>query len=123
MSTTMTPLVLEPILGPVCEMQYAVDDSGGCMHDSCQWIECNGRITLVEGPLCARHDYEGFCNHGSCILIEPRQAFCPMNHDHGWQLVVESGSGRGFAGGTIYWEQLYCGCVDMDESDDIRAAY
>ena len=120
---TMTAIELEPILGPVCDMMDAVDDSGGCMHDSCQNIEYNGYITLAEGPLCDRADYEGFCNHGSCKLIEPRQAFCPMNSDHGWQLVVDSGSGSGFAGGTIYWAQLYCGHVDMDESDDISAAY
>jgi hypothetical protein len=117
----METLVLEPILGPVCDMMDAVDDSGGCMHDSCQNIECNGRITLAEGPLCGRADYEGFCDHGSCKLIEPTQMFCHNNH--GWQLVVDHGSARGFAGGNIYWAQLYCGCVDMDESDDIRAAY
>lgn len=117
---TMTAIELEPILGPVCEMMYAVDDSGGCMHDSCQNIECNGRIKMAEGPMCGWLDYEGLCDHGSCKLIEPNQTFCST---HGWQLVVDQGSGRGFAGGAIYWEQLYCGCVDMDESDDIRAAY
>jgi hypothetical protein len=120
---TITVIELEPILGPVCDMQDAVDDSGGCYHDSCQNIECNGRITLAEGPLCAHADYWGYCTHKSCNLINPAQAFCPMNRDHGWQLVVDHGSGRGFAGGNIYWANLACGCFDMDESDDIRAAY
>ena len=49
--------------------------------------------------------------------------YCPLGRDHGWQLVIDQGSGHGFAGGTIYWAQLYCGDFDVDESDDIRAAY
>lgn len=119
----MQALLLEPILGPVCYMQDAVEDSGGCRHDSCQWIDCNGRIKLTEGPLCGHHNYNGFCDHESCALIEPYQSFCPMGRNHGWQLIIKQGSGGGFAGGRIYWAELACGCVDMDESDDIRAAY
>ena len=46
-----------------------------------------------------------------------------MNSDHGWQLVTDNGSGRGFAGGNIHWAQLFALNTDMDESDDIRAAY
>lgn len=117
---TMTMIELKPILGPVCDMMDAVDDSGGCRHDSCQTIECNGRITMAEGPLCAGIDYQGWCHHGSCTLIEPNQMWC---NAHGWQLVVNSGSGDGFAGWRIYWAELACGSVYTDESDDIRAAY
>lgn len=116
----LTTIELEPILGPVCYETECIEDSGGCMHDSCQDIECNSRITLAEGPLCGSIMYQGFCDHGSCILIEPMQMWC---NAHGWQLVVKSGSGSGFAGGRIYWAELACGSVDMDESDDIRAAY
>ena len=47
---------------------------------------------------------------------------CPRGK-HGEQEVVEFGSGTGFAGGAIYWTTYACGCVDMDESNDIRAAY
>jgi hypothetical protein len=41
----------------------------------------------------------------------------------GEQEITDSGSGTGFAGGSIYWTNLACGHVDMDESDDVRAAY
>ena len=95
--STMTALVLEPILGPVCNMQDAVEDSGGCYHDSCQDIECNCHITMAEGPLCGEHYYQGGCDHESCTLIEPPQTYCFKHHSQ--QLVVDSGSGRGFAGG------------------------
>ncbi|HWI69474.1 MAG TPA: hypothetical protein VNS88_14060 [Nitrospiraceae bacterium] len=116
----MQTLMLEPILGPVCDMQDAVEDSGGCYHDSCQWIDCNGRIKLAEGPVCGELEYQGICDHESCAMIEPNQMWCDK---HGWQIVSNGGSGGGFAGGRIYWTELACGCVDMDESDDIRAAY
>lgn len=44
----------------------------------------------------------------------------------GEQEVVSYGSGGGFAGGTIYctiyWTDLACGHVNMDESEDVAAA-
>jgi hypothetical protein len=42
---------------------------------------------------------------------------------HGPQEVVDSDSYTGFAGGSCYWYRLACGCQQVDESDDIRAAY
>jgi hypothetical protein len=34
-----------------------------------------------------------------------------------------TGSGLGFAGGRIHFTSFRCGFTDVDESDDIRAAY
>jgi hypothetical protein len=42
---------------------------------------------------------------------------------HGEQEIESQGSGSGFAGGTVYWLRLACGCTEMDESGDVRAAY
>ena len=117
---TATTLMTEPILGPVCEMMDAADDSGGCYHYSCGDIECNGRIKLAEGPICGELYHQGGCDHESCMLIEPPQEWCQKHNS--WQL-ADFGFSKGFAGGNIYWSSLACGCFDMDESDDIRAAY
>lgn len=46
---------------------------------------------------------------------------CPQGR-HGEQEIADMGSGSGFAGGQIYWTVYACGCVDMDESNDIAAA-
>lgn len=105
------------IEGPVCEGSA---EFGGCDHDSCQSIEANGRIHLAVGPVCGGLYYQGGCDHGSCEAIEPAQSYCAR---HGWQLITESGSGSGFAGGRVLWASLACGCTETDESDDIRAAY
>lgn len=113
----MTALTIAPVQGPICP-SYA--DLQGCMHDSCFEIENNGRIVEAEGPLCPQRWFEGYCDHGSCEMVSPGQMFCGQ---HGWQIIEGQGSGGGFAGGTIYWATLACGCVDMDESYDIRAAY
>ena len=53
------------------------------------------------------------------LVIEPTTA-CPRCG--GEQEVVASGVNSGFAGGSVYWAQLACGHVDMDETDDVRAA-
>jgi hypothetical protein len=45
-------------------------------------------------------------------------AFCG-----GEQEVVSYGGGRGFAGGSIHFTELACGHTNVDESDDVRAAY
>jgi hypothetical protein len=47
----------------------------------------------------------------------------PCQRGHGEQEIASQGLGSGFAGGTIYWIVLACGCTNMDESDDIRAAF
>lgn len=53
------------------------------------------------------------------LTVTPTAA-CPRCK--GEQEIVAAGSGSGFAGGHVYWTELACGHVDMDESDDIRAA-
>jgi hypothetical protein len=77
---------------------------------------------VVIGPLCT-HEYSWeWCGHESCGSIEAVM-LCPMKPDeHGVQEIVDGGSFTGFAGGSCYWTELACGCYDMDESDDIRAA-
>jgi hypothetical protein len=118
MTATLVRLTIDPLAGPACESNSAL---GGCYHDSCAEIECTGRIAFTEGPVCAAADYLGECPHASCEAREPAQGWCGTHNS--WQLLRDCGSGRGFAGGTIYWATLACGCTDMDESDDIRAAY
>ena len=114
--TGLVPLVLDPVSGPLCEEH---DYMGGCFHDSCGWIEANGRVTFALGPLCEERDFTGECPHRSCELIEPPQLWCDR---HGWQLVTDYGVSTGFAGGRCPWANLACGCFDVDESDDLRAA-
>lgn len=46
-------------------------------------------------------------------------ATCP---EHGQVNVMDWGSYSGFAGGACSWAQLSCGCYDVDESADLRAA-
>jgi hypothetical protein len=41
---------------------------------------------------------------------------------HGEVTVTGSGGYTGFAGGACYYEQFSCGCYDVDESADVRAA-
>lgn len=42
---------------------------------------------------------------------------------HGAVEIVKEDSNPGFAGGTIYWAELSCGCTVMDEGGDVAAAY
>jgi hypothetical protein len=55
------------------------------------------------------------------LSIEPWDD-CPTGR-HGVQEIEMYGTSRGFAGGTVYWKNYACGCADMDESADVRAAY
>jgi hypothetical protein len=112
----MTPLMIPALTGPVCD---STAELGGCYHDSCPAIELDGRVRLAEGPLCESADYQGECPHQSCAAIEPAQGECAR---HGWQLVDDHGVSTGFAGGRVYWANLACGCFEVDESDDLRAA-
>lgn len=76
----------------------------------------------ASGPVCEDMKEHGQCSHRSCELIYediPPFDFC---HEDGWQIITESGGGTGFAGGSIYWDVLFCGHTHMDESDDVRAA-
>jgi hypothetical protein len=111
----MTGILISPVLGPVClSSEFAC-----CYDESCQTIEYNGYIVLAEGPICGGMYHEGDCGHESCKLVEPEQSFCEKHLS--WQLVEESGVSSGFAG-RVYWANLACGCFDVDESDDERAA-
>ena len=47
---------------------------------------------------------------------------CPTGK-HGDTTIVEFGSFTGYAGGKCYVTELACGCTDLDESADVRAAY
>jgi len=113
---TLAGLAHPPLLGPVCD---SPEEYAGCYHESCALVALDGRIRLAEGPVCSSAEYRGECGHSSCLLVEPPQGDCRL---HGWQLVTEEGSGPGFAGGMVYWAALACGCTDMDESGDVRAA-
>jgi hypothetical protein len=42
---------------------------------------------------------------------------------HGYVTVVDQDSFSGHAGGRCYVTTLSCGCVDLDESADVAAAY
>lgn len=54
------------------------------------------------------------------VADEPETAECPK---HGQQRISDSGSFIGFAGGRSYYVTLACGCTDLDETNDINAAY
>jgi len=47
---------------------------------------------------------------------------CPTGK-HGDTTIVGFGSFTGYAGGKCYVTELACGCTDLDESADVRAAY
>jgi hypothetical protein len=80
-------------------------------------------IPIIQGPVCDKADWIGVCDHNSCWTLLSDQAAIECPRGHGLQRIVKCDSGGGFAGGRIYWTILECGCVDLDESDDIRAAY
>jgi len=112
----LLPLQIPLMQGPICDERVDLD---GCYHDSCANIRYSSRLVFAEGPMCGELYHMGDCGHGSCQLISPEQFECEK---HGWVLILNQGSGQGFAGGRIYWANLVCGCFAMDESDDIRAA-
>ncbi len=49
--------------------------------------------------------------------------WAPCPNDHGMQEIHEVGSFTGFAGGRSYFCVLACGCTDLDETNDLNAAY
>jgi len=88
--------------------------------------------TCHAGPLCGSWPD---CDHDSCLEIE--HEFCVaceveaceddaagivICERHGRTRIETTGSSSGFAGGTIYFASLACGCYLHDESDDLRAA-
>jgi hypothetical protein len=46
---------------------------------------------------------------------------CPNGHVV--QRIKDGGSFTGYAGGRSSWTELECGCIDLDETNDINAAY
>lgn len=110
---TRTPADPQPE-GPICRQAATV---GYCFHDSCGTVE-----PVTAGPLCEGRTLDYPCDHGSCAeayRTQPAFVDCPK---HGQVTITDSGSYTGFAGGTCYWAELSCGCHDVDESDDVRAA-
>jgi hypothetical protein len=78
---------------------------------------------VVIGPICTSEYSWQWCGHESCGSIEAI-ALCPMKPGvHGMQEIVDGGSFTGFAGGRCYYTELACGCIDMDETNDVNAAY
>jgi len=112
----LQPLSLPAMQGAECE---EAAELGGCYHDSCFWLGADQRVRYAEGPICGDRDYLGACDHDSCELADPAQLYCPR---HGWQLILEGGAYRGFAGGRCTWYRLACRCTDVDERADVRAA-
>jgi hypothetical protein len=53
---------------------------------------------------------------------ESELVWCPRG-EHGLQEVINQGSFVGHAGGRSYFVELACGCTDMDETNDVNAAY
>lgn len=95
--------------GPLCaywhSTHYSVEDPGGCVHDSCMGIV---------------HDFQcRACQDEVNDADANDLAYCVK---HGYVAVSDSGSTSGFAGGTVNWAQLACGCFDMDETGDMEAA-
>jgi hypothetical protein len=77
---------------------------------------------VMIGPVCLPECVFDVCMHESCNKIEAVQ-LCPMlPQEHGMQEITETGSFGGYAGGQCYYAVLACGCVDMDESNDVLAA-
>lgn len=72
------------------------------------------------GPVCLDGYEYGECQHQSCqdLPLDP-MLDCTR---HGLQAVVDVSSFTGFAGGTSYVYTLGCGCLTLDESDDLAAA-
>lgn len=83
-----------------------------------------GLRPALQGPGCEEPEHIGRCAiHRSCNDVNdeaPWAEECPRGH--GWQHVTDTGGGRGFAGGAVYWTDLECGCTVMDESGDVAAA-
>lgn len=94
--------------GPLCAYWYARhshhEDPGGCIHDSC--------MAITHGD-CQACDREAEAAERAGLV------WCTR---HGYTPVTDSGQSTGFAGGAVYWANLACGCADMDESADVRAA-
>jgi len=82
-------------IGPLCGA-----DPGTCEHDSCMEMVYNS---------CEACDQE----------VQAGHVRCPK---HGDVRMIDSGWTNGYAGGRIYWVALSCGCYDMDDASDVRAA-
>jgi hypothetical protein len=77
----------------------------------------------LQGPLCGAHDHVPACEHDSCNAVADEAPWADECWKGcGWQHVTDAGSGRGFAGGAVYWTVLECGHTLMDESGDAAAA-
>jgi hypothetical protein len=97
------------------------------------WLELPDSHTCARGPLCeGASSPEAECQHDSCPQIYFAEFIgCPACNDapyyakcsaHGWREVVDNGTFTGYAGGRSSWIELSCGCSQLDESEDVRAA-
>jgi hypothetical protein len=88
-------------LEPLCRYWYSshdhVEDPGGCIHESCMQI---------------MNDY---CKACYAQALDPT---CPTHE----RPVLSWGEYTGYAGGICYIATYACGCTDVNESADVRAA-
>lgn len=77
-----------------------------------------GSVLLAEPD---RHLHQ-FCWCEICGEFDCMHAFCDR---HGWTMIDGpfSYQGPGYAGGMIYATTLLCGCTDLNEDADLRAAF
>lgn len=90
--------------GPLCAYwhreHYSAEDPGGCIHDSC---------------MALMHELCEACQQDANDGI----VYCPR---HGSTVITANLVYTGYAGGCCIAVELACGCTDVDESNDIRAA-
>jgi hypothetical protein len=95
--------------GPLCAYWHSshshADDPGNCIHESCCEII---------------HEFCGECYVETMQDVDDGIVECPA---HGRVMIVASDTFTGYAGGRCYASTLSCGCSDVDESADLRAAY
>jgi hypothetical protein len=90
------------------------------------WYLERGLITFGE-----YHQQRGYRKPPEPVSDEDRERYAERHAakhhrvrcaKHGEVRITNSGGYTGFAGGACYFDELSCGCYDVDESDDVRAA-
>ena len=93
--------------------------------------------THHEGPACPVSEYDEApgCAHSSCAELQHELCY-PCEElaqaeaaagvvycqQHGRQNIARTAQFTGYAGGLCFYAVLTCGCTDLDESADLRAA-
>lgn len=85
------------------------------------WVSDGTSPDILTHRICAAR---GWCPAEYAVTGEPACgcAYVTECPQHGATAITDQGSGQGFAGGSVYWANLACGCTDLDESADLRAA-